>query len=138
MYGSTANCHNHLPPTNRSIFEKLWVFQLEKNPYKHLISLFARGLIIRSTTYCLVFIQHNSSNPRTPIVYSIVGRDSVVGIMNLYGLVGQGIACRWGQGFPHPSRGFGSNSASNAMVTGSFHWVKQLERGVYHSPQCST
>jgi len=99
--------------------------------------LFTRGLNIRSTPYGFLSLQHNSINSRTPIVYSIVGRDSVVGIMTCYGLVGQGIACRWGHGFPYPSKPFGSNSASYAMVTESFHWVNPLVFGVYHSPPYS-
>jgi len=33
-----------------------------------------------------------------------VGRDSVVRIGTRYGLDGPEIECRWGEGFPHPSR----------------------------------
>jgi len=37
-------------------------------------------------------------------VHPIVGRDSVVGIANGYGLDGPGIESRLGRGFPHLSR----------------------------------
>jgi hypothetical protein len=34
----------------------------------------------------------------------LVGRHSVVGIANLYGMEDPGIESRWGRDFPHPSR----------------------------------
>jgi hypothetical protein len=38
------------------------------------------------------------------LVYSLVDRDSSVGIATHYGLDGSGVVCRWGRDFPHPSR----------------------------------
>jgi hypothetical protein len=64
-----------------------------------------------------------------------VGRDSSVGIVTQYRLVGPGIESRWGRDFPHPSRlALKSDPASYTMGTGSFPGVKRPERGVDHPP----
>jgi hypothetical protein len=53
------------------------------------------------------------------ILYSIVGRGSLVGILNYYDLDGQEIESRWGAKFSASVQTVpGANSAFYAMVTG--------------------
>jgi hypothetical protein len=68
MYVSTTNCITQLPPTNRSILEKLGVLQLEKKPSTHIIRVFTRGRNIRSTTYRLYLYNIIKLIPR-PLFY---------------------------------------------------------------------
>ena len=64
-----------------------------------------------------------------------MGRDSLVGIANRYGLDGPGMESQWEQDFPHPSGpALGPTPTSYTMGTGSYPGVKRLGRGVDHLP----
>jgi len=58
------------------------------------------------------------------IIYTMMVRDSSVGIATRYGLDGPGIGSRWGRDFPHSSR----------TALGPVPGVKRPGRGVDHLP----
>jgi hypothetical protein len=60
----------------------------------------------RVSILCTTFVRGISlCKKNSVIIYHVnVGRDSSVGIATRYGLVGQGIQCRWRRDFPHLSR----------------------------------
>jgi len=67
--------------------------------------------------------------------FSVVGRNSAVGVATRYGLDGRGTESRWGAKFSAPAQtGFGAHPASYKMSTGSFPRVKRPGRGVDHPP----
>ena len=123
--GNITNCHNQLPQPNRILLVNMGVFQLEKKPYRKLVTVFTRGGYIQSTIYRSVSLHQTLINPCPllllgyrpgsyicppkpctnffSILYRIVDQDSVVGIVTWYTLDGQGIEPRWGRDFPHPS-----------------------------------
>ena len=63
-------------------------------------------------------------------------RDSSVGVVNRYGLAGQGIESRLGRDIPHLSRPE-AHPASFTMGTGSFPGVKRPGRDVDYQPPSS-
>jgi hypothetical protein len=68
----------------------------------------------------------------------MVGRDSSVGTVTLYGLDGPAIESRWGARFSASVQaGPGAYSAYYTMVAGSFPGVKRPGRGVDHPPPYS-
>ena len=63
--------------------------------------------------------------------FSVVGRDSAVGVATRYGLDSRGTESRWGARFSAPTQtGCGAHPASYKMGTRSFLRVKQPGRGV--------
>ena len=68
-------------------------------------------------------------------MFSIVGRDSSVGMANRYGLDGPHIESRWGARYSTPIQTSpAADPVSCAMVTWSFPEEKRKGRGVEHPP----
>jgi hypothetical protein len=72
------------------------------------------------------------------VLYTLVCRDSSVGITTRYGLDGPGIELPLAAKFSAPFQtGTGAHPASYTMVTASFPGLKRRGRGVDHSPPSS-
>jgi hypothetical protein len=69
--------------------------------------------------------------------FTVVGRDSSVGIATRYGLDGPGVESLWERDFPPVQTGPGAHPAFCTMGTGSFPGVKRPGRGVEHPPTSS-
>ena len=70
--------------------------------------LFFHGVCIPTFTTEAIFSPGSLEQAKllldTLHIYSLMGRDSAVGIATRYALDGPGIESRWGRDFPHPSR----------------------------------